>query len=91
MGKCGPIALGFSRKKGGPIARKAALLCGDPLFRRFLETKLPLWDMATPDEAATALRCLLGIESRVELDHDPAAAARFESLRGEFLVWKAAV
>jgi hypothetical protein len=56
--------------KGGPLSKEAAGLCKNEDFQRFMGVP-PMCD-----EACTgALRDALGIESRVEIDHNPRAAA----------------
>lgn len=86
--------------KGGPLARQAALACGNALFRTFLYKvkKQPAHGALT---AAVAVRWLCGpehpktgrrlLDSRALLDHDPDAASRWRDLYGEYLVWKDAL
>lgn len=72
------------KRKGGDLARKAGILCGEKGFQAFAEVKT--------QEAAKAFvyqRC--GIESRVDLDHDTEAALRFRDLTAEYDAWLMAV
>ena len=67
-------------RKGGNLARRAAMLCQERGFQTFSETE-------TIDEAASWLRERCGVESRAELDHDERAAAAFESVDGRYRRW----
>ena len=58
------------KPKGGQLCRLAAQFCQQAHFQAWTNT-------STPDEAAQWVRRTCEITSRVELDHDPAAAARF--------------
>lgn len=89
-----PLALDFERReqeekqKGGPLCRLAAMWCRDDEFRRWLAMRLDYPQDLTEDEAATAMRTMLGIESRVQLDHDTEAAGRFQTMiRAPFMEW----
>lgn len=70
------------KPKGGELARLAGQLCQNPEF-------LEYGNYDSPEEAAADIRFACQIESRAELDHNPAAAAIFhESYRKPFLAWK---
>jgi hypothetical protein len=69
--------------KGGPIAKKAGILCAKPLFWTFLKVR-------TEEAATNVLRRECGVQSRAELDHNEDAGRAFECLRGDFLVWESA-
>lgn len=72
------------KPKGGPLARLAGIWCNDPEFWTWLETD-PDNACHSAQGAAHCLYAICGIESRVELDNDPAAAERFHSLiRGPY-------
>ena len=81
--------VGRRAPKGGPMARIAARWCRDPAFQQWIEgrsgrqrRRRPTDE--TPDQAEAMTRALIlvacGISSRVELDHDDAAAERFNEL-----------
>lgn len=57
-------------KKGGELARLAAMLCQQRDFMQFA-------GCTSPDDAAAFIRRTCGIKSRSELDHDAAAAKLF--------------
>lgn len=57
-------------KKGGDLARLAAMLCQQPEFMQFS-------GCTSSDDAAAFIRRTCGIESRSELDHNAAAAQLF--------------
>lgn len=72
------------KPKGGPLARLAGIWCNDPEFWKWLETD-PDNACHSAQGAAHCLYVICGIESRVELDNDPAAAERFHRLiRGPY-------
>lgn len=75
--------------KGGALAKLAGMWCADKTFQAWLETDP---DNAAPNEsgATLCLYALCEIESRRELDHDLAAAERFNRLiRGPYMKWRA--
>ncbi|MCP8687720.1 hypothetical protein [Marinobacterium sedimentorum] len=70
--------------KGGPLARRAALLCNDVQFRLYLDRRRRAkFQMDIPDgthnaqDARDFILGACGITSRAELDHNPDAARRF--------------
>lgn len=67
-------------RKGGPLAMKAGILCGEKAFQQWL-------DVATSEAAKAKIyeRCEIG--SRVDLDHDEAAASKFKEMTVEYDVW----
>ena len=75
-------------RKGGEVARIAARWCRDPGFQRWIDERSGRRRRAGSDvtltQAEAMARVLVlvacGIGSRVELDHDEAAAARFDAL-----------
>lgn len=72
------------KPKGGPLAKLAGIWCNDPEFWKWLETD-PDNACHSAQGAAHCLYAICGIESRVELDNDPAAAERFHRLiRGPY-------
>lgn len=82
------------RNKQHPIVQRAAILCGETLFQKFMEEEFPFdWQEANPfsDEtgiAAALLRNACGITSRKELATDPLAVAKFDKLTAKFEMWK---
>jgi hypothetical protein len=73
--------------KGGPLARRAAMLCQDSQFRLYLDRRRRAkFNMDIPDGTHTELDArefitqACGIESRAELDHNQAAAAQFRKI-----------
>lgn len=79
----------LDQPKGGALAKLAGMWCADATFQAWLETDP---DNAAPNEsgATLCLYALCEIESRRELDHDPAAAERFNQLiRGPYMKWRA--
>jgi hypothetical protein len=67
-------------RKGGPLAMKAGILCNEKAFQKWL-------DVATPEAAKAKIyeRCEIG--SRVDLDYDETAAAKFKEMTVEYDVW----
>lgn len=64
------------------LSTLAALMCGNPQFRAFI-------DAESVEAAAVVVRNACGIESRAELDHDAGAAALFhELIRKPFVEWQ---
>ena len=93
--KTGFAAVGESKiepahePKGGALAKLAGMWCADKTFQSWLELDP---DNAAPTEngAALCLYALCEIESRRQLDHDPAAAERFNArIRGPYMKWRA--
>lgn len=68
-------------------AAEAEMKCQGRTFRRFLIECHGLPENAEPERTAIRLRTLLRIASRAELNKDPAAAARWISLKQEFERW----
>ncbi|PAU76760.1 hypothetical protein [Halomonas salipaludis] len=84
--------------KGGQLAKVAALLCQDELFRLYLDRrkrhKFGLAPGQLPDgthseqDARDWLCQACRIDSRAELDHNPYAAATFKGIRARFGHWR---
>jgi hypothetical protein len=72
-----------TEKKGGPNARRAGMMCGEGAFYIWAEVA------ADKDAAANFIRQRCGVKSRVELDHDPEAAAKFKDLAASYDAWLA--
>jgi hypothetical protein len=77
------------RPKGGKLAQRAGILCGEVSFRKFLAEQGSYDGIAVLDSimAADELRGICGISSRAELDHNPEAAFRFKELEGRYKAW----
>jgi hypothetical protein len=70
-------------RKGGDLAKRAGILCGEKAFQ--------VWaDVPTSDAAKAFIYHRCGIESRVDLDHEPEAAAKFRDMIAEYDVWLSA-
>lgn len=67
---------------------EAAMLCGDPAFKRFLMDRHGLESPASDERAAQKLRSLLGVTSRKEINRSDAARQRWIALRDDFKKWK---
>lgn len=66
--------------KGGPLAQKAGILCGEKAFQVFLEVK-------TPEAAAEHIRRACNVDSRAKLDHDAAAGRTFQEIASKYGLW----
>lgn len=65
-----PVA---DKPKGGELARLAGIWCNDPMFWRWAKVTGVV-------DAVSLVYVVCGIESRAELDHDDAAATKFQEL-----------
>ncbi|QPC87072.1 hypothetical protein GA830_10230 [Mesorhizobium sp. NBSH29] len=68
------------KPKGGPIARRAAILCGEGAFQKYL-------DVGSKEEAAAELCRRCSITSRADLDHDGDAAEAWETMYAKYRLW----
>lgn len=68
------------------FVKGAALMCARPSFQRYLSTKVR-YAVTSPEEAAVALRELVGIASRRELATNTAARFRYQELIASFNTW----
>lgn len=85
--------------KGGAYARQAAMLCQDKAFQLYLDRrrryKHQLAESQLPDGTHTAedardwLIAACKINSRAELDSNPAACQMFRMIRNRFNHWRA--
>jgi hypothetical protein len=67
-------------QKGGPLARRAAIACGERGFWTFLG--------AVSAENAKYIICRrCGVTSRKMLDHDDRAAAIWHDIDGKYRLW----
>lgn len=67
--------------KGGPLARRAAIACGERGFWTFL-------GVSSAEEAKTDISRRCGITTRKMLDHDERAAAVWSGIAGKYGLWK---
>ncbi len=71
---------------------RAAIMCGEPGFQTFLQKKhRKQWEAAIghgADQAAEALRTIIGIVSRRDLATDQEALKRYDKLIAEYEMWK---
>lgn len=76
--------------KDKDYAAEAAMRCGDPAFRVFLEQKHRLERPLTDQRVEQKVRSICAVTSRRELNNDDRAAANWKQLRGEYENWKRA-
>ncbi|MBO9125491.1 MULTISPECIES: hypothetical protein [unclassified Rhizobium] len=76
------------QKRDKNYAAECAMRCGDQLFRRFLAEKKGVSDISDDDRVAVAIRRILRVDKRSELNTDAGARNRWLDLRAEFDVWK---
>lgn len=72
--------------KSADYAAECAMKCNDTRFMAFLREKHEV-DISDGERIKSAVRDILAVASRGELNSDPAAAARWQSLKGEFDLW----
>ena len=65
-------------------SERAAMLCNDAAFADWLFKRVGCNDPKELAYVATVMREVLMVDSRRELDTDPAARARFEALEAEY-------
>lgn len=71
------------------FAAECAIKCqNDFAFRRYLMERHDLKDGGDAERIKTRVRSILAISSMKELNEDPAAAARWQSLRSNFDAWR---
>ncbi len=74
-------------RKGGKLAQRAGILCGEQSFGKFLTEECNFTPSATPEDRAKRLRTWCGVTSRAHLDHDVAARSEFLKLDAEYRDW----
>lgn len=75
--------------RDGDFAANAAILCGQPLFHRFLERRARVCGaIHDKDQADKVMKRLIGITSKTQLNKEERAQAAFIDLRSDFDVWK---
>ncbi|TIN76714.1 hypothetical protein [Mesorhizobium sp.] len=73
-------------RKGGPLAQRAAISCGEKGFWTFIGKKFGV-TIGSADEAAAWLKAQCGIKSRVDLDYDEAKADNFREIDKSYRLW----
>lgn len=76
-------SLEATKPKGGALARRAGILCGEGSFATFLAT-IKGWQC----DPATAVRKHCWVSSRANLDHDHIAGRKFLDLVAEYEAWR---
>lgn len=71
------------------LAQQAAICCTEPTFRKFLEEKHG-YAPANEEDAAEALRDMIGVGSRSEIVPGTVFADRWDKIRGQYIAWKIA-
>ena len=86
-----PPAEKQKRKQNSNVFR-AALVCGEEAFQTFLRQKhAKAWKGGLGEgatRAADALRMIVAIDSRKELENDHEALGRFDALMADYEMWK---
>ena len=78
---------GQPERKGGPLAQRAGIICGEKGFWKFLIDRCGAVGIDSADSAAVAVRTRCGVTSRSELDHNAAAAENFRKIEGNYRLW----
>ncbi|TIP13170.1 hypothetical protein [Mesorhizobium sp.] len=73
-------------RKGGPLAQRAAISCGEKGFWTFIGKKHGA-TVQSADEAAAWLKSQCGIKSRVDLDYDDGPAQTFREIDKSYRLW----
>lgn len=73
-------------RKGGPLAQRAAISCGEKGFWTFIGQKFGV-TIGSVDEAAAWLKAQCGINSRVDLDYEEAKADNFRDIDKSYRLW----
>ncbi|TIN36786.1 MAG: hypothetical protein E5Y10_21900 [Mesorhizobium sp.] len=73
-------------RKGGPLAQRAAISCGEKGFWIFIGKKFGV-TIGSADEAAAWLKAQCGVKSRVDLDYDEAKADNFRGIDKAYRLW----
>ncbi|QXZ79618.1 hypothetical protein [Rhizobium sp. L51/94] len=72
--------------EGPNFAAECAMRCAEPDFLTFLREEKSI-DTTDAERTATGIRQVLNVQSRGDLNIDPAAASRWHTLKGEFDLW----
>lgn len=76
------------RRKNTPLAARAAMLCQDERFQRFLETRGAGGAVRDKQAADTRLKSLLAISSKTELNEAGDAQRKYFKLLDDYRAWK---
>ncbi|WP_313613431.1 hypothetical protein [Agrobacterium sp.] len=76
------------RLRDGDFAANAAMLCAEPLFHRFLERKDSQGAIYDAKQADAALKRVLCINSKTQLNREARAQTAFLDLRADYQAWK---
>jgi hypothetical protein len=68
-------------------AQMAGILCGNPVFRKFLSERSGK-DVPDPDAAAAVVRLACAVKSRADLDTDKHGSQLWRDLKADFEGWK---
>lgn len=89
-----PLVADFERieqkeQKGGALSRLAGMWCKDEEFREWLSDRFVfVGQIETEAEAADAIRGLLEIDSRKEIDSNPEVSEKFlNTIRAPYMEW----
>ncbi|MBE1208171.1 hypothetical protein [Aminobacter carboxidus] len=77
---------GQSERKGGPLARTAAIIGGEKGFWTFAKHKYGE-EISSADQAEAWIKKVCSIESRVDLDHEPRSAQVFRPIEKAYRLW----
>jgi hypothetical protein len=81
-----------TKRKQNANVMRAAIACGETSFQTFMRKEYPAeWAGGLGEgqtRAADAMRAVLKIESRKDLAADMGALARFDTLMGQYEMWK---
>jgi hypothetical protein len=71
-----------------PNAQQAGMLCNDKQFQKFADTQTAQWGTElSPTATAEFIRNFCDVDSRRDLNANPVAATKFQTLRTEFDAW----
>ncbi|TIN05568.1 hypothetical protein [Mesorhizobium sp.] len=73
-------------RKGGPLAQRAAISCGEKGFWIFIGKKFGV-TIGSADEAAAWLKAQCGVTSRVDFDYDEGKANNFRDIDKSYRLW----
>lgn len=78
----------LAKPKGGPHSKNVAMLCQDDEFRWWIAEQIDAPEKPSEEQADAWVKQVVGIQSKVELDHDPEALKRFQAnVQRPFLRW----
>ncbi|TGP28258.1 hypothetical protein EN875_032400 [Mesorhizobium sp. M2D.F.Ca.ET.232.01.1.1] len=74
------------KPKGGPLAQRAAIMCGERGFWTFIGKRYGV-TIASADDAGSWMKAQCGVASRVEFDHNGAKADNFREIDKLYRLW----